>query len=187
MTSWPKDKVPKRNSQGDRWREHQLVRFVSFIFFLVLKKKNLAPFKMTLDLSSSIIKHFYKFYFFSFSFIAGVPAAQAGLGVSLLPLRRAAESHFLSGFRGRPQWYNNPPGKKKRFNLGSFSWMDYLNVFLFYYPRHCARHRLRQRNQHSCPGLWSFHLKKKCIFPQLSLLVTILSSVKATRVAVIFE
>ncbi|XP_046438332.1 uncharacterized protein LOC124189880 isoform X1 [Daphnia pulex] len=24
MTSWPKDKVPKRNSQGDRWREHQL-------------------------------------------------------------------------------------------------------------------------------------------------------------------
>uniref|UniRef100_A0A0P6CY81 Four and a half LIM domains protein n=1 Tax=Daphnia magna TaxID=35525 RepID=A0A0P6CY81_9CRUS len=24
MTCWPKDKVPKRNSQGDRWREHQL-------------------------------------------------------------------------------------------------------------------------------------------------------------------
>jgi hypothetical protein len=100
-----------------------------FVYFFFLFKKNLAPFKMTLDLSSSIIKHFYKFYFFPrlpISFIAGVPAAQAGLGVSLLPLRRAAESHFLSGFRGRPQWYNNPPGKKKkkRFNLGPFSWMD---------------------------------------------------------------
>jgi hypothetical protein len=35
-----------------------------FVYFFFLFKKNLAPFKMTLDLSSSIIKHFYKFYFF---------------------------------------------------------------------------------------------------------------------------
>lgn len=26
MSSWPKDKVPKRNSGGDRWREQQLVK-----------------------------------------------------------------------------------------------------------------------------------------------------------------
>lgn len=25
MSCWPKDKIPKRNSSGDRWREHQLV------------------------------------------------------------------------------------------------------------------------------------------------------------------
>jgi hypothetical protein len=37
MGCWPKDKVPRRSSSGDRWREHQLVSFSLFFslpFFL---------------------------------------------------------------------------------------------------------------------------------------------------------
>lgn len=161
MTSWPKDKVPKRNSQGDRWREHQLVRFVSFIFFSCLKKTwPLLKWHLIYPHPSSNISTNFIFspvFPFLSSQAFQLPRQDLALAYCryVEPQNHTSYQDFVAARNG----IIIHRGKKK-FNLGPFSWIYHLNVFLFYYPRHCARHRLRQRNQHSCPGLWSFHFFK---------------------------
>lgn len=76
MTCWPKDKVPKRSSPGERWREHQLVSCHT----------NLNTVESELN--------------FVFLVPVGASVAAPGPGARLLPLRGAAKPRVLSGLCG---------------------------------------------------------------------------------------